>query len=150
MLAGSLAELVPLFSTLARRFFVSETRYWPSVGPRVESRPVEGQETCPLPDDPVLAATAAALNEAGQWADIFDADGRFVYMTDEVRLIFGGGVELAPVPLGLFVWGPEATRVRMEWLAASSRWRSFAARLRSTRPGASLTPPADVSSSASW
>lgn len=73
------------------------------------------QETCPLPDDPLLAAWATALNEAGQWAEIFDSEWRFVYMTDDARLIYGGRVELADVPLGFFSWGPEATDIRMQW-----------------------------------
>lgn len=76
---------------------------------------MEPQETCPLPDDPTLAAVAKALNEAGQWAEIFDPLSRFVYMTDEVRLIYGGRVELALVPLGLHAYSPEATNMRMEW-----------------------------------
>jgi hypothetical protein len=32
-------------------------------------------------------------------------------MTDDERLMYGGRVELAPVPLGLFSCGPEATAV---------------------------------------
>jgi class 3 adenylate cyclase len=76
---------------------------------------MEPQETCPLPNDPTLAAVAKALNEAGQWAEIFDPLSRFVYLTDEVRLIYGGRIELAPVPLGFHAYSPEATNMRMEW-----------------------------------
>ncbi len=76
---------------------------------------MDAQETCPLPDDPVLAAWATALNQAGQWAEIFDPEWRFVYMTDDDRLMYGGRVELAEVPLGLFSYGPEATEIRMRW-----------------------------------
>ena len=76
---------------------------------------MEGEETRPLPDDPTLAAWATGLNEAGQWAEIIDAESRFVYMTDDARLMYGGRVELAPVPLGLFAYGPEATDIRTRW-----------------------------------
>jgi class 3 adenylate cyclase len=76
---------------------------------------VEGQETCPLPEDPTLAAWATALNDAGYWAEMFDARWRSVYMTDDARLIFGGRVELAPVPLGAFIYGPERMDTMMGW-----------------------------------
>ena len=74
-----------------------------------------GRETCPLPDDPVLAATATALNDAGQWAEIVDRDWRGVYMTDETRRIYGGRSELAPYPIGAHLYGPERTSMMMEW-----------------------------------
>lgn len=76
---------------------------------------MDTQETCPLPEDPTLAAWATAMNDAGQWAEIFDSEWRFVYMTDDVRLMFGGRREPAEVPLGLFSWGPAATEIRMRW-----------------------------------
>ena len=76
---------------------------------------IVGQETCPLPDDPVLAATAMALNDAGHWAEIVDRDCRGVYMTDEARRIYGGRSELAPYPMGAHFWGPERTSMMMEW-----------------------------------
>lgn len=76
---------------------------------------MEGQETCPLPDDPALAAIAAALNDAGQWADIVDTGWRNVYMTDEARLMYGGRTGLAPYPIGVHAYGPEAVSTRIEW-----------------------------------
>jgi len=76
-----------------------------------------GDETCPLPDDPVLAATARALNDAGNWAEIVDRDWRCVYMTDDARRIYGGPLELAPYPIGAFAFGSERVRVSMEWRA---------------------------------
>jgi class 3 adenylate cyclase len=76
---------------------------------------IVGPETCPLPDDPVLAATAAALNDAGQWGEIVDRDWGTVYLTDEARWIYGGKVELAPFPLGGHVSGPERVSMAMEW-----------------------------------
>lgn len=52
-----------------------------------------GQETCPLPEDPALASMATALNEAGQWAEIVDANWRWAYSTDDIRFSLGGLVE---------------------------------------------------------
>jgi class 3 adenylate cyclase len=76
---------------------------------------IVGPETCPLPADPVLAATAAALNDAGQWAEIVDQDWRAVYITDDARWMYGGKVELAPFPLGVHAYGPERVSMAMEW-----------------------------------
>jgi class 3 adenylate cyclase len=78
---------------------------------------VEGQETCPLPDDPELAEMAVAMREAGHWAEIVDASWRVVYMTDDLRLGAGGMLELVPAPLGLRMYGPE-------WLGAVEQWRT--------------------------
>jgi class 3 adenylate cyclase len=69
---------------------------------------VGGQETCPLPDDPTLAATARALNDAGYWAIIVDGSWRNVYMTDAQRLSEGGLLELAPFPVGVHICSCES------------------------------------------
>lgn len=74
-----------------------------------------GDETCPLPDDPVLAAMASALNDAGYWAEVFDREWRGVFMTDDGRRIYGGRIELAPYPLGGHWFGPERVSTAMEW-----------------------------------
>src|SRR4051812_2703460 len=74
-----------------------------------------GQETCPLPDDPALAAMATALNEGGYWAEIVDRDWRCVYMTDDARQIYGARVELAPFPIGVHICGPERLSTAMGW-----------------------------------
>ncbi len=63
-----------------------------------------GQETCPLTEDPALAALAA-LNAARAWATIVDRHWRLVYMSDDPRLSFGGLLELMPLPLGAFLAG---------------------------------------------
>jgi len=76
---------------------------------------VEGQEKCPLPDDPTLAAAAAAINASGQWGEVIDSQWRWVYSTDAVRLSNGLGVELASVPLGAHYFGPEAVTARSSW-----------------------------------
>jgi hypothetical protein len=76
---------------------------------------VEGQETCPLPDDPALAEVAAAMSESGQWGEIIDRHWRWVYITDDLRLSYGGLLELAPFHLGVHYFGPEAVSTRLGW-----------------------------------
>ena len=60
---------------------------------------LSGQETCPLPENPVLAEVASALNQAGAWGQVWDREYRLVYMTDELRLSNGNLVEMVTVPL---------------------------------------------------
>jgi class 3 adenylate cyclase len=74
-----------------------------------------GQETCPLPENPVLAEVASALNQAGAWGHIYDREYRVVYLTDELRLTLGGLVEMVPVPLGAYAFGPEWTNAMIGW-----------------------------------
>ena len=54
---------------------------------------IPANEPCPLPDDPILAAAAEALDAVGQWAYIVDADWNAVYYTYHQRSSFGLGVE---------------------------------------------------------
>jgi len=74
---------------------------------------MEGQETCPLPDDPALAEAALALNIARAWAFVVDRDWRFVYMTDDVRLSLGRPPRMIDVPLGIHYLGPETADSEM-------------------------------------
>jgi class 3 adenylate cyclase len=67
-----------------------------------------GQETCPLPEDPRLAAIARALNDAGYWAIVVDRGWRNLYMTDAQRLSEGGLLELAPFPVGVHICSAES------------------------------------------
>lgn len=67
-----------------------------------------------MPDDPVLAEVAAAFNDAGYWATIFDERWRTLYITEALRLARGGLRELAPFPLGVYVFGPESLTARLE------------------------------------
>jgi class 3 adenylate cyclase len=78
--------------------------------------PVDGPDSYPLPGDPTLAEVASALRDNGHWALVFDDRWRLVYVTDELRLTFGGLVERAPFPIGSSIYGPEMVR-------ASDRWR---------------------------
>ena len=74
-----------------------------------------GQQTCQLPADPVLQAMAIALRDAGQWGEIVDREWRWTYMTDDLRLSYGGLLELADVALGEHYFGPEAVAARLTW-----------------------------------
>ncbi len=67
----------------------------------------------PLPDDPNLAAWASALNDAGHWADVYDAGWRMVFATDELRLTFGDTGAVTVLPIGFHILGVEATRFRV-------------------------------------
>ncbi len=77
------------------------------------SREIGDQATLPLPDDPALAAAAAALNGAGYWAELVDREWRLVFMTDELRFSYGSLLGRVTVPLGAFYFGPEATAARL-------------------------------------
>jgi hypothetical protein len=59
----------------------------------------------PLPDDPTLAAWASALNVAGHWADVYDAEWRMVFATDELRFTFGDTGAVTVLPLGFHLLG---------------------------------------------
>src|SRR5262245_4664910 len=71
--------------------------------------------SCPLPQDPALAAMAVALRDAGHWADVVDRDWRVVYSTDDHRRICGGLTDLAAVALGEHYFGPEQVGLRLQW-----------------------------------
>jgi len=74
---------------------------------------IDDQNTHPLPQDPALAAAAAALNGAGYWAELLDSEFRHAFTTDELRLSYGGALGRISVPLGAFYFGPEATQARL-------------------------------------
>ncbi len=76
---------------------------------------MEGPGSLPLPEDPALAAMAAALRDVGHWAEIVDRDWRLVYSTEDLRRIYGGLTDLAPVALGVHYFGSEAMSIRLRW-----------------------------------
>jgi class 3 adenylate cyclase len=67
----------------------------------------------PLPDDPNLAAYASALNDAGHWADVFDATWRYVFATDELRLSRGDRGAVTFLPIGSHLFSAEFTQFRV-------------------------------------
>ena len=68
-----------------------------------------------MPEHPVLAEVASALNRVGAWSQVFDREYRLVYMTDELRLSNGDLVEMVPVPLGAYCFGPEYVDAMLGW-----------------------------------
>jgi class 3 adenylate cyclase len=66
-----------------------------------------------LPDDPNLAAFASALNDAGHWADVFDASWRYVFATDETRRSFGDMGAVTYLPIGSHIFSAEFTQFRV-------------------------------------
>jgi hypothetical protein len=58
-----------------------------------------GNETYPLPNDPVLAQAAAAIRDAGHWGWVVDRSWSLVYVTEDQRLTYGAGT-LIDLPLG--------------------------------------------------
>ena len=73
------------------------------------------QESYPLPDDPSLAEVAATLRGAGHWGWVMDPEWRVVYVTDEIRLTFGGNTELSHWPIGAHYFGPEFKAATLTW-----------------------------------
>jgi class 3 adenylate cyclase len=60
-----------------------------------------------LPDDPTLAAYAAALNETGHSAIILDAQWRFVFQTDELLISHGMTPDGVAAEVGQSRFGPQ-------------------------------------------
>jgi class 3 adenylate cyclase len=83
----------------------------------------------PFPDDPMLAAWASALNDAGYWAWLLDDRWRYVWLTDELRLSFGDTGDSTVVPIGSHYFSAEAVRYR------SANVRGFEAIRESRREG---------------
>ena len=78
----------------------------------------ESLKSLPLPDDPVLAAWASALNEAGYWADMFDARWCWVFVTDELRKSYGDWGPTTVIPIGSHFFSPEC----MKFASAQGIW----------------------------
>jgi class 3 adenylate cyclase len=67
----------------------------------------ESVESLPLPGDRVLAEWARSLNDAGHWAQIYDASWRLVFATDELRLTFGETGADTALPIGFQLFSAE-------------------------------------------
>ena len=82
----------------------------------------ESLESLPLPELPLLAAWAAALNDAGFWADMLDAEWRWVFVTDELRVSYRDmGASTTP-PIGSHFLSAEARQFMAE--AVPGAWAS--------------------------
>mgnify|MGYP006351711723 CR=1 FL=1 len=84
----------------------------PSAYRAICARVTDRLKSLPLPADPNLAAWASALNEAGHWAEIYDASRRLVFATDELRLSFGDTGAVTVLPIGFHFFSAEAARFR--------------------------------------
>src|SRR4051794_41983911 len=71
--------------------------------------------TCPLPEEPALNEVARAMRDTRQWGVLVDSQWRVVYATDDIRLTESGGVELAPHPIGVHLFAPEAVSLFPGW-----------------------------------
>jgi class 3 adenylate cyclase len=79
----------------------------------------ESVESLPLPEHPLLAAWALALNDAGYWAEVLDAEWRYVFVTDELLLSYRDmGAPTAP-PIGSHYFSPEARQFIAETLGGA-------------------------------
>ncbi len=76
---------------------------------------MDPQESYPLPEDPVLAEVAATLRGAGHWGWVLDPQWRVLYVTDEMRLTFGGNTQLSHWPIGAHFFGPEFKAATLTW-----------------------------------
>jgi class 3 adenylate cyclase len=68
----------------------------------------EAFESLPLPDHPLLAAWASALNDAGYWANMWDAEWRSVFYTDELLFSYRDMRAPPTPPIGAHFFSPEA------------------------------------------
>ena len=69
-----------------------------------------------LPDGPLLAAVAAAMDETGQWAWVVDDKWRLAFVTEAVRYTYAGGTgALADFAVGHHVFGPENLELARSW-----------------------------------
>jgi len=88
---------------------------------------IEPAESLPLPDDPALAAWASALNATGHWANLLDAEWRFVFQTDELQKTLAdmGGVSTARSQLGLHFFSEEVNQRNARVLGGAVTSREF-------------------------
>jgi class 3 adenylate cyclase len=81
---------------------------------------MDTQGPYPLPEDPALAEVAEALRDTGHWGWVVDSRWNVVYGTDELRLSFGAGAELARWAIGAHLFGPESIDASLSWRFGSN------------------------------
>jgi class 3 adenylate cyclase len=86
----------------------------------------ESFESLALPEDPLLAAFASALNDAGYWAYVLDADWRYVYATDELLLSYRDMGVATTTPIGSHFLSAEYRQFITEVVPGS--WASWEVR----------------------
>src|SRR5215467_11660862 len=80
----------------------------------------ESLESLPLPEHPLLRAWASVLNDAGYWANVLDADWRYVFVTDELLSSYRDMGASATPPIGSHFFSAEAR----QFIAATVGWAS--------------------------
>jgi class 3 adenylate cyclase len=96
-------------------------------------------KSLPLPEHPLLAAWAAAINDAGYWATVMDARWCYVFVTDELRLTYGDPGASTIFPIGSHHYSSEAVRFRTAHYGASPQ--GFREGLRELGPYILATTP---------
>jgi class 3 adenylate cyclase len=81
--------------------------------------------TLPLPEHPALAAWAAALNDAGYWAYVLDADWRIAFVTNELRQSLGDAGARTAAPVGSHWFSAETSSFIGETLRGDWSDREF-------------------------
>jgi hypothetical protein len=66
-------------------------------------------------ENQALAEVAIALSETRQLGCVRDHRWRVVYGTDELRLLYGANLELAPLAVGFHLFGPEQVSASLQW-----------------------------------
>lgn len=78
-----------------------------------------------LPDHPVLAQYARALQDSRHWAFIIDPDLRVVFVTDDYRSIISGLDGLGDFGVGEYLFSAEIVEISRKWryaLTTDERW----------------------------
>ena len=74
----------------------------------------------PLPEHPLLRAWASVLNDAGYWAAVLDAQWRYVFVTDELRLSYTDMGAAKTPPIGAHFLSAEYRRFMAQTLGGAS------------------------------
>jgi class 3 adenylate cyclase len=90
------------------------------------ARMTESFESLPLPEHPLLAAWALAVNDAGYWANMLDAEWRYVFVTDELLSSYRDMAAPTTPPIGSHFFSPEARQYVEELVGGA--WASSDAR----------------------
>ncbi|HTL86385.1 MAG TPA: hypothetical protein VL856_14460, partial [Acidimicrobiia bacterium] len=82
----------------------------------------ESIESSALPEHPVLRAWASVLNDLGFWASVLDAEWRYVFHTNDMRLSYRDMGAVTGPPLGVHLLSAEARLFLAE--TVGGRWVS--------------------------
>ena len=114
--------------------------------------PTDDQGSYPLPEHPLLADVARALQDAGHWGWVVDDQWRILFATDQIRFTFSGNQGLAHFAIGEHFFGPESTHASAR-SGDSGRPRRHSSETRSPGLGGYVladTPGGRERSARSW